>query len=193
MSERYEYYELPCKRIFNLLHMKIYKLVLTFFIIVIASVIMFYVRTSDSVDLTAVLIVGIIFGVIYGIVMIISKFLSFPKCIDVNKTTVKFEVKQSLIDLLSHKSYDPIGDKHYSIYNIEKIKFYQTPFEKKKNVCSIEFKGRILIVDDMNNILRGDEPGTMTVHGIADFKDMSNWIYNHLESKEAIAENEIAH
>ena len=125
MSEQYEYFELPCKRLYNLLHMKIYKLIFSFFLIITIIVLMFFVNVPDKIDYTEVLITGIIVGIIYSTYFTFSKILSFPKCIDVNKTTVKFEVKQTLIDLLTHKSHDPIGDKHYSIYNIEKIKFYQ--------------------------------------------------------------------
>ena len=67
------------------------------------------------------------------------------------------------------------------MYNIEEINFHQSPYELKKNIGTIEIKSRVRGVDEMNSIFKDDKILSVVVHGIKDFEEMSNWIYNHIE------------
>jgi len=105
--------------------------------------------------------------------LIVIKILSEPKCLDVTPDTIKFQYHRTLLRIFSSRKIDFQGSDEYTIYNIEKIEYNQSAFEKIFSV------GHIIIYGDVNTKAI-KENRVFAIYGVKDFKNTSEWMKEYI-------------
>lgn len=170
MENNNDIYELPTNRFFNIFHMSIKPIIIVILLAIIIVPVIYYI--SNRIEYTYSIML-----ILYGLIVTVVKILSYPKTLDISKTTAKFEIRNFLLSVITDsntKNSSPIYK--YTVYNITDLKFEQTGFEKSLNVGSIKIIGKIQI-----NGIEKEDIKYVTVHGIKDFADMVKWLNEYVE------------
>lgn len=179
MSDReYEYdrYEVKLSRLMNI--MKDWKFCLSLF----SSYILFAVygifvhgAEAESIAFLAVVFLLIVF----------LKLYSNPGRLEITRTTVqfsRFHIEKGKPRVYNLDNPPPKFKETFIVYNVRRVEYLQTPFEK------IFSCGHICIVGDVYLEFGKKEERTFTIYGVKHFDDISAWMKDFmiLSSREEI-------
>ena len=118
-------------------------------------------------------------AVIY-LIAVVLKLRSHPKRLEITRTTVNFQRRRALLTFFLeaflrgrvHFGCDEISryTENYTVYNIKRMEYQQTGFEKFFS-C-----GHIFIQGDVNTEGGGKEERTFIIYGVKYFNDISAWM-----------------
>ena len=168
-NQESDHYEVEINRFFNIFSTQNLIMMICLVTLSVASMIAYFI--SDKLDLKDVILLSCGCAVI-----MLVKLLSNPKCLLVTPETIKFRYRTALLTLLlngkirfgdgSESRYEKV----YTLYNIRRIEYFQTPLEK------IFSCGHIRICGDVTMRGERETENTFTLYGITDFDEVSAWM-----------------
>ena len=170
-----ECFEIKTNRLFNLVQRKLVKQFTIAAVYLALSIAIFCFNNDFGFYL--------LFTAVTGILALIVKVFSYPKFIDITKTTVKFSEKRLLFTLLLHKrvTTEQQYNTTYAIYNIKHIDCSQTPFEKFFNIGHITFYGDLSTDNEAEPARKNT---FFTIYGIKNFDKNSKWLLRYIDFSE---------
>ena len=121
---------------------------------------------------------SIAFLAVVFLLVVFLKLFSNPGCLEITRTTVQFSYLRVVMGG-KHRVYNldnppPKFKETFTVCNIRRMEYLQTPFEK------IFSSGHICIRGDIYVEFGKKEERTFTIYGVKHFDDISAWMKNFM-------------